>query len=92
MTEKKPFYVGDIVIGLPEASKHYGITKEGFRGKVIKDINRMGIFTIQSIAGGDQFDVRAEYFELMVRNNPIWRLTKLDKDEKIAFRALLCGD
>lgn len=92
MTEKKPFYVGDIVIGLPEASEHYGITKEGFRGKVIKDINSFGLFTIQSIAGGDRFDVCAEYFKLIVRNNPIWSLTKLDKDEKIAFRALLCGD
>lgn len=57
------FKVGDKIIGTAEASKHYGITKEGWRGTVT-NIDADGTIEVRARNNGDSFWVASEYFKL----------------------------
>lgn len=34
--DKSIFKLGDVVIGLPSANKYYSITKQGWKGKIVR--------------------------------------------------------
>ena len=59
------FKVGDHIIGLPSIGSKYTITKEGWKGKVLKVYSDTKIRAKSLEGAGEAFDLQAEYFTLV---------------------------
>lgn len=81
------FNVGDIVVGLPEASKVYTFTKAGVRCEVviIRDSTSMYVRILDAeLAGaGENWLVEPQYFALEKE-----RIYYNEKENKISYRKL----
>jgi len=83
---KRKFKVGDIVVGNEEASDHYGITKEGYVGRVVKYCE-YGDNTFVIHGDDDEYEVCDKYFDLVSRPATVAPMTR---DDCIKFKSLLC--
>lgn len=63
----RKFKVGDIVVGNREASKHYGITQEGWKGKVIEvwDDDKIRVEEISAYA--TCYTLNEQFFDLVTK-------------------------
>lgn len=87
---KRKFMVGDIVVGNEEASDYYGITKEGYVGRVVRyckygDDYDDNTFLIHG--DDDEYEVCDKYFDLVSRPATV---TPMTRDDCIKFKSLLC--
>ena len=94
--QKNKFKVGDIVIGNSKANS-YGITKEGFKGKVKKvwfnDADEE-LIQICDITGAHQgpFDVKAERFDLVSRGCPLESATEKPICSALKIKQVIFND
>lgn len=61
--QRPKFKIGDRVIGTAEASKHYGVTKQGWKGR-ITNIRSDGKIVVDGSNGDGHWVVNGDYFEL----------------------------
>ena len=83
---KRKFMVGDIVVGNEQASDYYGITKEGYVGRVVRYC-KSGNDTFLIRGDDDEFEVCDKYFDLVSRPAAV---TPMTHDDCMKFKSLLC--
>lgn len=65
------FKIGDIIIGKKEASGRYGITKKGWKGKIVEIITKDAVVAEGTVGSGSgKYTISSEYFDLYQSSTP----------------------
>lgn len=80
--------VGDIVVGKESASVRYGITVEGWRGRVIRVFENSDDIEVESMSGSGCYVVNSKHFEKLIPTE----FTKFEVTEKMVRDLIKCPE